>query len=809
MKLNLATIRAHITGRIEIPAEHADYIRGMQMHTFRSLLPFGLIASSANAAILIVYFAFRSPSAGLWVWTGIMVCMALLGVRASLHASRDQQAPRPRPARSMRRSINESAMLGTAWAICPILLIPISQGFDLAIVLWISSGMVTGAAYMLSTLPRAAIPFVATLVLGMAIGVLRSGVGAPQLASLVVLAGFTVVMIRSMFWNYSNYVRSWLQQAKLAEQADQLARKTDVISLLLNEFEQAASDTLWEADARHRLIRPSEVLAERTNISVEDLDRQHLAAFFDATNMEGRDEMERLHDALRVNGEIHNICLPVRRTDRTEWWRMSAKPTFGDDGRFEGYRGVASDITDKYLAQKQVYHLAHFDALTSVPKRDMLLKAINTAVSETKGTTSRFAVLAVDIDRFKTINDVFGHTVGDAYLIEVADRLRDIIGPDDVVSRFGGDEFVILQRDVTGRNDAMELAAAIRTALAEPVEIDGTQAQSSVSIGVSIFPDHAALPVDLLKYADQALLASKAAGRDTVRVFESNMNDDASERIALETDLRNALAGNELSLNFQPIVHAKSGRFGSFEALIRWHHPTRGSVGPDIFVPILEQAGMITTVGDWIIREALREAATWDETTRISINLSPLQVRNRSLVATVAHALAQTGVDPKRVEFEITETALFDDTEESLSTLHGLHSLGVSISLDDFGTGFSSLSLLRIFPFDKIKIDKSFIDRMETSEECLAIVRAVIGLASSLGMRTTAEGIETASQAERLKKEGCSELQGFYFGRPQLPGDLVKEGLLRKAAATATRQDDVAASAPGRQPGAARMKRVV
>ena len=352
----------------------------------------------------------------------------------------------------------------------------------------------------------------------------------------------------------------------------------------------------------------------------------------------------------------------------------------------------------------------------------------------------------------------------------------------------------------------MALAVTIQQKLGCPVDVDGTHAQSSVSLGIAMFPEHSGAPAELLKYSDLALLAAKGGGRNTVCFFDPVMNTDVSERIALEADLRKALTNKEFSLHFQPIVDTQTGHAGAFETLIRWHHPERGAVGPDLFVPILEQSGMITTVGDWIIRTAFREVATWDPNVRISINLSPLQVRNRNIVTTVTHALAQTGLDPKRVDFEITETALFDDAEESLGTLQALRNLGVTISLDDFGTGFSSLSLLRMFPFDKIKIDKSFVQEMEHSGECLAIVQSVIGLGRSLGMRTTAEGVETERMAELLISEGCTELQGYLYGCARPASELVKSGVLswKKQIPASAVEEDV--PVPAETP---RLRRVV
>jgi diguanylate cyclase (GGDEF)-like protein len=764
-------------------------------------LPFGLIASSINSAILIIYMAYHRPSQELIIWAGIMLVMSVLGMFTALRAGRRGLLPRPRPVEALFRPIAESALLGLAWAMCPILLLPTAEGFDVAIILCVCAGMMTGAAFVLSTLLGAAIPFVASLSFGLGVGLLRMGNGSEQITVLALLASFTIVMIRTTSWNFSNYVRSWSQQVKLEDQTQLLKKKASVISLLLNEFEQAASDTLWETDAEQRIVRPSATLCERSRMAVSDLEHKHLVSFFDAANVEACPEMKRLRDALASNGEINNLCLPALTGNRTRWWRISAKPILSDAGVFEGYRGVASDVTEKRLAEKQIYNLANFDSLTGVPKREMLIETIDAAVSRTDYGASGFALLALDVDRFKTINDVYGHAAGDAYLKATAQRLKELLGPNDMVARFGGDEFVILQMDLSSQDEAMAMAARIQQTLSEPVMIDGISAQSSVSVGISVYPEHSQQTGCLLKFADLALLASKAAGRNTVSFFDAELNDEISERIAMEDDLRDALQRNEFSLNFQPIIHTKSGRFGAFESLIRWNHPERGSVGADDFVPILEQAGMITRVGDWIIREALREASTWDETVRISINLSPLQVRNRSLITTVTHALAQTGVDPRRVDFEITETALFDDTEESLGALHALRKLGVTISLDDFGTGYSSLSLLRIFPFDKIKIDKSFVQQIESSEECIAIVRSIVGLAHSLGMRTTAEGVETQSIADKLTAEGCLELQGYLYGHPMLSDGLVEAGFLKRSEPVAIPAEgvEIVKSWPGRR----------
>ncbi|MBU4568210.1 MAG: EAL domain-containing protein, partial [Alphaproteobacteria bacterium] len=775
--------------------EHAAYIRGMQLHTFRQLLPFGLTASSCNAAVLITYLAHHQPSPALWLWAGLMGLMALLGLLASVRVLRFPSPARPRSAGDLRRPIAESALLGLAWSICPVLFLPMTHGFDLAIVLWVCAGMMTGAAYVLSTLPAAAIPFVASLSFGMAIGLLRSGHGSEQLSLLTLLGILTVVMIRTTSWNYSNHVRSWLQQALLKDQTDQLEKKRGVISLLLNEFEEAASDCLWELDDQLRIVRPSIHLSERSGLPVDALDQMPLLSFFDAENPEAAGDLQRLREALAGHIPFHDICVPVRRDGVARWWQLSAKPAFNEAGLFDGYRGVGADITQKRLDDQKIAYLAHFDSLTGVPKQDKLREALQAAASAFGQTTQGFAVHCLDFDRFKTINDVYGHIAGDAVLKSAAERIQALLGPDDVIARFGGDEFVILQQNISGPGEAMALALTIQDRMSVPVETDTDSVQATVSIGIALFPDHSGDAADLMRFADLALIAAKEGGRDAARLFEPEMNDAVRRRTSMEADLRSALANNEFSLNYQPIVDARTGRVGSYETLIRWTHPKRGPVGPAEFVPLLEQTGLIWPVGNWIIREALREAATWDPSLRISINLSPLQVKNRSLLTTITHTLAQTGVDPRRVDFEITETALFDGGEDSLDTMHALHALGATISLDDFGTGYSSLSYLRAFPFDKIKIDKSFVDQMETSDECAAIIHAVMGLAAKLGMRTTAEGVETAQQARQLADEGCTELQGYFFSQPGLPGDLARAGLL-SLARTPAQDASAAALAP-------------
>ncbi|MFC7663388.1 putative bifunctional diguanylate cyclase/phosphodiesterase [Methylorubrum suomiense] len=394
---------------------------------------------------------------------------------------------------------------------------------------------------------------------------------------------------------------------------------------------------------------------------------------------------------------------------------------------------------------------------------------MSAAVAAAEEAGAPLAVLMLDLDRFKAVNDTLGHPVGDALLRKVAERLRNAARRDDVIARLGGDEFAILQVGQVGADQplaAEALANRLVDLVGRTYVLDGQMLNVGVSVGIALFPDDGRLPDDLLKHADLALYRAKADGRGTYRFFEPAMNAAVQARRSLEIDLRRALALKQFTLVFQPQIRLETGEVSGFEALLRWHHPERGLISPATFIPLAEEIGVIVGIGEWALRTACREAARWAQPASIAVNLSPIQFRGGKLVETVTLVLAQTGLDPARLELEITEGALLDDTDGVLTVLNGLRHLGVRISMDDFGTGYSSLSYLQKFPFDKIKIDQSFVRGMAGSAECGAIVRAIARLGASLGMRTTAEGVETADQLDAIRAEGCTEVQGYLTGRP-------------------------------------------
>ena len=423
------------------------------------------------------------------------------------------------------------------------------------------------------------------------------------------------------------------------------------------------------------------------------------------------------------------------------------------------------DVTEKRRAERRLAHMAHHDDLTDLPNRAFFRKSLDAALARLYPAQGDVGVLYLDLDQFKAVIDTLGHSTGDALLRAVADRLRTGLRASDVVARFGGDEFAILRGGLKGPDEASALASYVVDLVSRPFVIDGHSVEIATSIGVAMAPGDGLSSDLLLKNADMALYRAKEEGRRAFRFFEPEMDARARARRLLEIDLRRALPAGQFELYYQPLVALKSGAITGFEALLRWHHPARGMVPPAEFIPLAEEIGLIAPLGEWVLRQACAEAARWPGDLKIAVNLSPVQFRTGNLTHSILTALASSGLSASRLELEITETILLAESEANLTILHRLRALGVSVSMDDFGTGYSSLSYLRAFPFDKLKIDRSFVSDLSAGG-CMAIVRAVTGLGTSLGISTTAEGVETSEQLEWLRNEGCTEMQGYYFSPP-------------------------------------------
>jgi diguanylate cyclase (GGDEF)-like protein len=445
-----------------------------------------------------------------------------------------------------------------------------------------------------------------------------------------------------------------------------------------------------------------------------------------------------------------------------------------------GWVATHEDVTEQRRSEAKILHMAEHDALTDLPNRVLLRAQLEDALSDVGQGDRRLAVLMLDLDRFKEVNDTLGHPVGDALLKAVSERLRGCVRETDMVARLGGDEFAILESVADSSDQAAALAKRIQSAMNEPFEVDGQHFIIGTSIGISVAPEDGTDPDQLLKNADLALYRAKKEGHGNHRFFEPEMNQRMQARRELECGLRNALLNREFELQYQPFVNLAREEVCGFEALLRWNHPERRAASPAEFIPLAEETGLIVPIGEWVLRQACAEAATWPDHFRVAVNLSPAQFKGRSLVQSVIGALAASGLRPDRLELEITESVMLQDSEIALTTLSHMRDLGVRIALDDFGTGYSSLSYLRKFPFGRIKIDRGFVSELsEAREDSLAIVRSVIRLGTSLGMATTAEGVETKQQLDRVRAEGCTEMQGYYFSPPRPAAEIARLFLQR------------------------------
>jgi diguanylate cyclase (GGDEF)-like protein/PAS domain S-box-containing protein len=440
--------------------------------------------------------------------------------------------------------------------------------------------------------------------------------------------------------------------------------------------------------------------------------------------------------------------------------------TFGRRVVFEGRDGylvAIVDITERRKVEARIAYMAHHDGLTNLPNRELYQDRLKQMLEQGQSENKRVAVLCVDLDLFKNVNDSFGHPIGDRLLRLVADRLRSQVRGNNLVARLGGDEFAIILAPDVSPNEASDFAARLIKILSAAYDIDGIEVVIGASIGIALSPGDGDTSEELMRNADMALYQAKSDGGSVHHFFEREMDRQAQKRRDMELDLRRAFANGEFEVYYQPLVDLAADRISGFESLLRWRHPEKGMISPADFIPVAEDIGLIVALGEWVLREACSEAVKWPADVKVAVNLSPVQFRSRNLVQVVISALAHSGLPATRLELEITESLFLAETEANLAILHQLRELGVSISMDDFGTGYSSLSYLRSFPFDKIKIDRSFVKDLAQRSDCVAIVRAISGLGRSLNITTTAEGVETIDQLDWLRAEGCNEVQGFLF----------------------------------------------
>jgi diguanylate cyclase (GGDEF)-like protein/PAS domain S-box-containing protein len=498
-----------------------------------------------------------------------------------------------------------------------------------------------------------------------------------------------------------------------------------------------------------------------------------------------RDEWVSHSEALQQIGEAYHSSGNWRhlKADGSEIHVLTFGRRVVFEGR-DGYLVAVVDVTERRKAEARIAYMAHHDGLTNLPNREFYQDRLRLALEHGQSGSNRVAVLCVDLDLFKNVNDSFGHPMGDRLLRLVADRLRSQVRGNNLAARLGGDEFAVILASDVSPNEVSDFSARLIKILSASYDIDGIEVVIGASIGVALSPGDGSTTEELMRNADMALYRAKSDGGGVHRFFEREMDQLAQKRRDMELDLRRAFANGEFELHYQPLVDIAADRISGFESLLRWRHPEKGMISPADFIPVAEDIGLIVSLGEWVLREACTEAAKWPDAIKVAVNLSPVQFRSRNLVQAVISALAHSGLSPLRLELEITESLFLAETEANLAILHQLRGLGISISMDDFGTGYSSLSYLRSFPFDKIKIDRSFVKDIAERPDCLAIVRAISGLGRSLNITTTAEGVETIDQLDWLRAEGCNEVQGFLFSAARPAAEV--EALLSKFGARAS-----------------------
>ncbi len=543
----------------------------------------------------------------------------------------------------------------------------------------------------------------------------------------------------------------------------------DQARALLMEFEAAGRGWFWETDRNGSITYVSETLARQFGHSTAELVGTSFTALVGSTGTGNlADEQRSLGFHFSARTGFSEVSVAAESADGERWWSISGQPVMTPFGQFLGFRGSGSDLTEMRRSEAEIRRLAQFDSLTGLANRVQMMTTLEQTLHPQRGMGGASALLILDLDRFKEVNDTMGHPAGDALLRQVAQRLLRIIGNNGKVGRLGGDEFQIIMPGMTDRAALAELGARIIRDLSQPYMIDGSQVIIGVSIGIALAPEDGNSAEKLIRNADLALYAAKGDGRGAFHFYAPAMHADAEDRRQLEHDLRHAIVTGGLHLEYQPVVSASTERISGFEALIRWEHPTRGRISPAVFIAIAEDAGLIDPIGEWVLRTACAEAALWPDGIRIAVNVSPIQFANANLPATVLSALANAGLSASRLELELTESVFLADQADTDSKFTALKAIGVRLALDDFGTGYSALGYLKTAPFDKIKIDQSFVRGAAIKgSRNAAIVKSIVNLAEALNMETTAEGAETMDELALIRSLGCSHVQGYIYGRPE------------------------------------------
>ena len=719
----------------------------------------------ANALMVGFIAAVFAPLIGLAVvgpWAGLLSFVLYRSRQTDLMLV--DPTLRAGPA-TLERWQNLNAIAAAACWVGALLLFPwLSGGAQQITLLLIVLVMMMSSTFVFSTSPLSVLIYNAVLGLGAALSL--GLMGEWQAAGGAIL--FTIASLVATV-----EVRTTFVKARLAEAA--LVEKDAVVSLLLREFEENEADWLWEVDPARRLRSVSPRFAFALGRSQPDVEGKPLLEMIAGRNWASGQFPPSLHDLaerLKNRENFSNMLVQISILGEERWWELSGTPMRDEQGRFMGFRGVGSDVTEQRKSSEKIAYLARFDTLTQLPNRLQLTEALGEALRYAAQWRTRCALLMVDLDRFKSVNDSLGHMTGDKMLAQVSARLQSLMGENQLCGRLGGDEFAIVIRDASTADVIRDLAQRVIERLSEPYQVDSHTLYVGASVGSAEGPRDGATVEEIMRNADLALYRAKDSGGGEHWCFEPMLHASAEERRQLEASLRMALGRDEMELHYQPVVDARSEKVVSFEALARWNSAEHGFVSPAKFIPLAEDTRLIIPIGQWVMRKACEEALRWPDDIKVNVNVSPEQLLEPDFHNEVVRALTITGLKPERLEIEVTESIFLRDASVARSALEQVMALGCSVALDDFGTGYSSLGYLRKLKFSTIKVDRTFVQgAAQGSAESLAIINAVVAMAKSLKMTTTAEGVETIEEAELIRNLGCDKIQGFYFGRPMTATD--------------------------------------
>jgi diguanylate cyclase (GGDEF)-like protein len=737
-------------------------VRGVQLEQLKRHLPFNVALLAVNLIAVMANFGNAVAFSALAPWLAGMAGMCVIWTVRSVRSRRIDNAPPASRARFWKVTA-EVAAFAMFWGGLITTLLPALPATEQAILLMISLLFLGAAGHAVMVLPTGAL-LLCAITAGAMVHAIPAGAPLDRPVVALGLVSFAMIIMRSAL------VTTFHTMARLRSEAE-LSDQGEVVRLLLNEYEANGSDWLLELDAAGQLTHVTTRFADVARRRRADMLGQPLLALLDPA--QGGATMAALAYAIKARQPFRDLVVPVPLGRDLRWWALSGTPKQDAAGQFTGFRGVGRDVTDVRRSQERIAQLARFDPLTGLANRSLFREQLEDVAERAARSHKPAALLFVDLDRFKAVNDGFGHAAGDLLLRQVAQRLQALVKGGATIARLGGDEFAVLLPDGSGTS-AEKLAMRIVKDMARPFPLgeEGRAGAAVVgaSVGWAVAPADGDTPEALLKAADLALYRVKEQGRGAAMRFAPEMAEAAAERRRLEGELAMALERDQLSLAFQPVVDAADERITGFEALLRWNHPDLGQISPLRFIPLAEETGLIIPIGQWVIDQALMWAARWPEHIRIAVNLSALQMEDAELPGIIKAALRRNGVPPARLELEITESLFLAEKPGVVDVLKRLTALGINFALDDFGTGYSALGTLQKASFSRIKIDRSFVRRATAmGDEASAIIQAIVRMAASLDMQTTAEGTETRAAFELCRDLGCTQVQGFLFGRPMPP----------------------------------------